>query len=189
MQPIYLIEGPVGAGKSTFSRRLARRLPGVHLALDEWFVRLYSPDRPSTDFVNWYLQRKERLLGLMWAHAKSLASANMQPILELGLIQRQARHDFYEQARREGVPLRVYLLDAPEDVRWERVEHRNENKGETFSMIVPRQIFEVASSMWEPPDEDELRAQQIEVVSATESDKTLIESNAAPSMLTERPRQ
>jgi predicted kinase len=170
MCPIHLIEGPVGAGKSTFARRLAQQLPGVHLALDEWFVRLYSPDRPNTDFVNWYLQRKERLLGLIWAHAKNLASANVNPILELGLIQRQARHDFYEQARREGVRLHVHLLDAPEDVRWERVEHRNESKGETFSMAVPRHIFEVANSMWEPPDEDELKAQEIEVVSVAKSD-------------------
>jgi predicted kinase len=166
MRLIHLIEGPVGAGKSTFSHRLAEQLPGVHLALDEWFARLYSPDRPNTDFVNWYLQRKERLLGLMWMHAKNLASANVNPILELGLIQRQARHDFYEQARREDVQLSVHLLDAPEDVRWERVEHRNEHQGETFSMVVPRSIFEVASSIWEPPDEDEITAQKIKIVSS-----------------------
>jgi predicted kinase len=170
MRSIHLVEGPIGAGKSTFARRLARQLPGVHLALDEWFVRLYSPDRPNTDFVNWYLQRKDRLLALMWAHAKNFASANVNPILELGLIQRQARHDFYEQARREDVQLNVYLLDAPEDVRWERVEHRNEHKGETFSMVVPQQIFEVASAMWEPPDEDEIRTQQIKVVSTAGND-------------------
>jgi predicted kinase len=164
MHPIHLIEGPVGAGKSTFSRRLARQLPGVHLALDEWFVRLYSPDRPGTDFVNWYLQRKERLLELMWMHAKNLASANANPILELGLIQRQARYRFYEQARKEGIQLNVYLLDAPENIRWERVEHRNESKGETFSMAVPRHIFEVASAMWEPPDDEEIEMQTIEIV-------------------------
>lgn len=37
MFPIYLVEGPVGAGKSTFAQSLATQLQGTHIALDEWF--------------------------------------------------------------------------------------------------------------------------------------------------------
>ena len=33
---------------------------------------------------------------------------------------------------------------------------RNQNRGETFSMVVPPEVFEMASDMWEPPSEDEL---------------------------------
>ena len=164
MLPIYLVEGPVGAGKSTFARRLARDLPGVHLALDEWFVRLFSPDRPSSDFIRWYTQRKDRLLELMWSHAKTLALTNICPILELGLIQRQARNDFYARAKADGITLKIHLLDAPADVRWRRVEARNERRGETFSMVVPRHLFDAASRVWETPDDDEIRANQISVV-------------------------
>ena len=68
MTTIYLIEGPVGAGKSTHARRLASEVRGVHMALDEWFARLYSPDRPTADVVPWYLARKDRLIDLLWAH-------------------------------------------------------------------------------------------------------------------------
>ena len=45
MPTVHLIEGPVGAGKSTYASALARRTNGVHIALDEWFAALFSPDR------------------------------------------------------------------------------------------------------------------------------------------------
>lgn len=51
MPKVYLIEGPVGAGKSTYSAALARQTQGVHIALDEWFAALFSADRPASDFV------------------------------------------------------------------------------------------------------------------------------------------
>lgn len=164
MRSIYLIEGPVGAGKSTFARTLAAQLPGVHVALDEWFVRLFSPDRPANDFVPWYVQRKERLIDLIWDHALDMATTRLTPVLELGLIQRQARHALYQRAERAHVQLHVRVLDAPQEVRWERVQRRNEERGATFSMVVPQPVFDMASSLWEPPDDDEIRDYGIELV-------------------------
>ncbi|MBR1220208.1 AAA family ATPase [Bradyrhizobium sp. U87765 SZCCT0131] len=156
MSPIYLIEGPVGAGKSTFAQSLATRLPGTHIALDEWFAKLFSPDRPGQDVVTWYLQRKDRLLNVIWTHAAAMARAGQAPILELGLIQRQARYDLYARARDAGITLEVYVLDAAPDVRRQRVRQRNEQRGSTFSMVVPDHVFELASSMWQAPDRDEI---------------------------------
>lgn len=65
MSRVHLIEGPVGAGKSTFGATLAASSNGVHIPLDEWFATLFSPDRPGGDFVPWYVERKERLLDLI----------------------------------------------------------------------------------------------------------------------------
>ena len=65
MSVVYLIEGPVGAGKSTYSEILAKQMNGIHIALDEWFVKLFSPDRPESDPVAWYLQRKDRLIDVI----------------------------------------------------------------------------------------------------------------------------
>lgn len=156
MSPIYLIESPVGAGKSTFAQSLAGQLQGTHIALDEWFARLFSPDRPEADVMSWYLERKERLLDVLWNHAVAMSRADQTAILELGLIQQQARHELYAKAREMGVVLKLYVLDAPIEIRRERVRQRNEERGATFSMVVPDHIFELASSMWEAPDEDEI---------------------------------
>jgi predicted kinase len=168
MHPICLVEGPVGAGKSTLAKQLAARRSGVHIALEEWFAQLYSPDRPGCDFVSWYLQRKARLIEALWSHGLALARANVFAVLELGLIQREARYAIYQRARADRVDLKVLVLDAPLELRWQRILRRNEERGATFSMLVPQHVFEMASKLWESPDETEAADQEIEFVSAAQ---------------------
>lgn len=166
MARIFLIEGPVGAGKSTFAASLATRVDrGVHIALDAWFTKLYSPDRPSTDVMPWYNERKARLLDHIWKHVQSLLACGVTPILELGLVQRQGREDLYKRAHAVGADLKVYLLQASREVRRERVMRRNVEMGPTFSMVVPAPFFELASDVWEEPDQVEIAENRIERIS------------------------
>lgn len=156
MAHLYFIEGPVGAGKSTYAQSLASEGAFPHIALDEWFVRLFSPDRPQENVVSWYVERKDRLLELILHHARAILAAGKDVALELGLIQRTQRQALLRQIQQEGISFSVHILDAPLDIRRERVKKRNVEQGATFSMIVPDHIFEIASSMWEAPDEIEL---------------------------------
>lgn len=153
---IHFIEGPVGAGKSTYAKSMAAKGAWVHIALDEWFARLFSPDRPQENFVSWYVERKDRLLELMLQHARELLAARMDVALELGLIQRAQRQALFGRLQQEGMPFTVHFLDAPLEARRERVRRRNHEQGATFSMLVPDHIFDLASSMWEPPNALEL---------------------------------
>jgi len=137
------------------------------VALDAWFVRLFSPDRPEGNFVPWYLQRKDRLLELIWEHSRCILASGTDVILELGLVQRQQRAEFCKRIRDDGFDLVLYILDAAHDIRRERVRRRNIDKGSTFFMVVPDHVFDVASNMWEPPDEIEQSETTIEYVSAT----------------------
>ena len=164
MPKLHLVEGPVGAGKSTFSKSLALRTNGIHIALDEWFAKLYSADRPATNVIDWYMERKSRLLDLIWRHSNAVLATGTDAVLELGLIQRQSRIALYEKARSADIELKVYVLDAPKDVRLERVLRRNTEKGATFSMVVPEQVFEMANSMWEAPDASECNSVSVEFV-------------------------
>lgn len=168
MTKIHLIEGPVGAGKSTFASSLATRVGGIHIALDEWFARLFSPDRPDTDLVPWYIERKARLTDHIWNHARALLARGVTPVLELGLVERRSREDVYMRARDAKVELAVHLLVASREVRRDRVMRRNVEKGPTFSMVVPAAFFEMASDAWEEPDELEIAEHRIERIS-TES--------------------
>lgn len=164
MPRVHVIEGPVGAGKSTFAASLAPRIKGVHIALDEWFVRLFSPDRPGGNVVPWYLERKDRLLELIWDHSRRILGSGTDVILELGLIQRQERLAFCRRVRADGFDLALYILDEPRDIRRQRVRLRNTEKGATFAMVVPEHVFEVASDMWEAPDDIEQSEFAIEYV-------------------------
>ncbi len=165
MPRIHLIEGPVGAGKTTYAASLRRQHQAPALILDAWFVRLYSPDRPAEGLLPWYVERKQRCLAQIWTTALEILGAGHDVVLELGLVERASREHFYAQAEQAGYPLTLYVLDAPREVRRERVKARNRDKGATYAMEVPDAFFEMASDRWEPLDALELEFQDVRMVS------------------------
>lgn len=150
---LHLLIGPVGAGKTTYAQRRVASAASVFLDVDTWMVRLFGADpRPPQDVLAWYLERRERCRGLIWDTALSVLDAGRDVWLELGLVLAAEREGFYERARAAELGLVVHLLDAPREVRWERVLNRNQSPG-PFTQVVPPEIFERASDAWEPPSE------------------------------------
>ncbi len=165
MPHIHLIEGPVGAGKSTLAAQLSKEHTAPHLNLDDWMATLFRPDRPDDRVLEWYVERKHRCFEQIWKVTQSLLAADCDVVLELGLIQRQSRQAFYDRVDAAGYSIMVYVLDIPRDIRRERVRKRNQTKGETYSMEVPDHIFEFASDLWEPPDDIECTDREIRIIS------------------------
>ncbi|MEQ9503358.1 MAG: ATP-binding protein [Deltaproteobacteria bacterium] len=152
---IHLVIGPVGAGKSTYAKKIAERNHAVRLTLDAWMARLYGDDERPADRVGWYLERVERCLAQIQEVAAQVLAVGRPVVLEVGLVQREARERFYGWVDAHAFDLSVYVIDAPRDVRRARVLARNEEKGETFSVVVPPEFFEIASDAWQPPDDQE----------------------------------
>ena len=164
MPIIHLIEGPVGAGKSTFAKQKSELYNSAILDLDEWMVVLFSPDRPQEDFMAWYESCKTRCIEQIWRVAVSILDSGSDVVLELGLVQQQAREDFYERVDNSPYGLKVYLLDVPKDERRRRVQQRNLQKSPTYKMTVSDEIFEMADKAWQGPSASELKFREIEVV-------------------------
>lgn len=167
MARIHLVIGPVGSGKSTFAQSLTQQHRALRLTLDDWMTTLFRPDRPEDDVMQWYVERVERCIDQIWRVASDALESGMDVVLEIGLIRKHDRERFYARVDREACDLSVYALDAPREVRRERVMRRNEEQGKTFSMVVPPEVFELASDMWEAPDEQEVADRQVQVVSPT----------------------
>lgn len=165
MPRIHLVEGPVGAGKSTFASALAERHRAPHLDLDDWMATLFRPDRPEQGVMEWYAERKDRLLEQMWKVAQDVLASGSDVVLELGLIRQQMRLDFYDRVEAADQELTVHVLEASREVRRERVRQRNSERGPTFSMEVPDAFFELASDLWEPPDDFEREGRDLRLVS------------------------
>jgi predicted kinase len=163
---VHLVVGPVGAGKSTVALELAREHGALRFALDEWMVELFSPDRPREGVVEWYVERAERCVNRIWAVAKRIVEAGTSVVLELGLLRCSERERFYERLEDAGFDSTIHVIDAPRDVRRERVNERNRTKGDTFSMVVPPDIFELASDLWEPPSASECAGRDVRFVGA-----------------------
>jgi predicted kinase len=164
MARIHLIEGPIGAGKSTFAASLSQRIGAPHINLDDWMTTLFRADRPASEVMPWYSERKERCIEQIWKLTCSLLACKVDTILELGLIRRALREDFYRRVDNAGYPLSVYVLDAPREVRHQRVRERNRARAATFFMEVPDAIFELASDMWEPPHDEEIGFRNIQLI-------------------------
>ncbi|MCM2256373.1 MAG: ATP-binding protein [Vicinamibacteria bacterium] len=152
---IFLIVGPVGAGKSTLAQRLAVEHRAVRLTLDEWMTTLFRPDRPNDGVIGWYVERARRCVDQIWRVANDVLATDTDVILEIGLLQRHQREDIYARARERGIELTLIVVDAPRDLRRQRVMERNHEQGSTFSVVVPLEFFERASDLWEPPGDDE----------------------------------
>jgi predicted kinase len=125
---------------------------------------LYNPDRPSTGNMSWYLERKDRCIEQMWKTACEIMASDRDVILELGLIQFADRQRFYERVEPAGYDLKIYVLHASRDIRRARVKNRNKEQPSTYSMNVPDSIFELASDLWEPVDESEFGAFEVEFI-------------------------
>lgn len=150
---IHLVIGPVGAGKSTLVRQLCAEHRAIRFVLDEWMAALFGADeRRAEGRMAWYVERTERCLALIWRLVEDALAAQTSVVLELGLIQREPRQSFYAKMDAGAYEHVVYVVDADREVRRARVMRRNEERGETYSMQVPLEFFELASDLWEAPD-------------------------------------
>jgi predicted kinase len=118
-------------------------------------VRLFSPDRPDEGVMEWYVERTQRCIDQIWKIAMAMVNVGTNVVLEIGLIRRRDRERLYRRVEEAGCDLVVHVLDAPREVRRQRVLRRNAERGETFSMVVPPEIFELASDRWDPLSNDE----------------------------------
>ena len=128
-------------------------------------VTLFRPDRPDDGFMQWYSERKQRCLDQIWQLASEILATGNSVVLELGLVQRALRDAFYAQVDITDHRLCVYWLDVPESVRWQRVQQRNTDQSSTYKMTVTEEIFAMANSAWEAPDELECEQRAITLVS------------------------
>lgn len=164
MPTLHIIEGPVGAGKTTYALTLGRDLGTPPLVLDTWMANLFQADRPETDIWPWYAERKARCVFEIMALATSTLDHGRDAIVELGLIQVDDRLKLYAALDLQNRAYLVHVLDTPREERQRRVAKRNVDQGETFAMHVTEDIFALASDMWEPVGEDERQGREDKIL-------------------------
>jgi predicted kinase len=153
---IYIVIGSTGAGKSTYCKKLAQEINGVHFAIDEWMMPLYGPDQPDPPSFAWAFERVERANSVLWTTAKQVSSAGVPVILEMGLTLKKDRHAIFQKAATENVHISIRVLEVDIENRWHRVERRNKEQGETFALHVTRGMFDHVETLWEIPTSQEI---------------------------------
>ena len=153
---IHLIVGNTGSGKTTYCNQLKAQNKGVIFSIDSWNKTLFLPDKKETDGLKWFLQRIDRAEEMIQNLILQLENANTDSFLDLGLSKFSHREKFRNFALENNIEFQFHYLDVSKEIRWQRVQNRNQEKGATFEFEVSLNDFNFMESWFEVPTNDEL---------------------------------
>ena len=120
---------------------------------------LFWMDSPDQVSFEWAMERIGRVESQMWETAQQILAQDRPVILDLGFTKAAHRQKFYDLAKVLGEEAKLHWVDISPEERWRRVQSRNAEKGETFAMDVPREMFDFMENEWEAPSDEELSVQ------------------------------
>lgn len=151
MPTAHLIHGYLGAGKTTFARRLEGEMTAVRFTHDEWMERLHGEDPPAERFAE-YAERVSSLMEEVW---RRCLAAGVDVILDSGFWSRAERDRTRMTVAQLGADVRLYRLACPDDEAWQRIDARNATSGR--SLYIAPDTFTALMVRFEPLDDDETR--------------------------------
>jgi predicted kinase len=149
MPTVHLIHGYLGAGKTTFAKKLAEEVNGVQFNPDEWMARLYGEDPPAYQFA----ERLDRVFALLDDQWVRVVRCGVDVVLDYGFWTRAARDAARQQAAAAGASCRLYALQCLEATARARCLRRNANL--QGSLCIADNTFDVLQSRFEPLQADE----------------------------------
>lgn len=147
---IYLICGFIGAGKTTFAKKLEERTGAVRITKDEWSIRLIGNDPTMDKYAEW----DSKIIGLSRDFVFYLAEKGIDVIMDEGFWAKSERDEMKKKIGKLGAKCVLYYVECPIEVARKRVVGRNENLAkDTFE--ISDELFDSYLKYWEPPTTDE----------------------------------
>lgn len=157
MAKLILVCGSTGAGKTSYSISLAKKIGAVRFSIDPWMQTLYGKDMTSLDF-SWMMERVYRCHEQIWDVSQQILNLNGTVILDLGFTTKAQREHFTTKANELGFDTELHFLDVPVDVRKQRVKERNVSKDpELYAFEVTDMMFNFIEPKFEAPCDLELK--------------------------------
>ena len=147
---VYLLCGFIGAGKTTFARKLEERTGAVRITKDEWLIRLIGHD-PTIDG---YEAFDHNIIELSRDFAFLLAGKGIDVIIDEGFWEKEQRALMRRRIEHIGAEAVLYYLDTPIEMIRERVAQRSANPPKD-SFRISGELLDYYLQYWQPPSEDE----------------------------------
>lgn len=150
MVNLHLIYGFVGAGKTTFARKLESEISAICFTHDEWMVKLYGHNPNEQQYSDYY----ERISTLIWELTIKLLQLNQDVILDFGFWSRKSRDEARNKAKINNAEVKLYFVNCSEEVMRKRVAKRNSNLTND-SLLIDEYTFNLLKQRYEVLGEDE----------------------------------
>ncbi|MGC9403168.1 AAA family ATPase [Vibrio genomosp. F10] len=157
MARLIMVCGPTGVGKTTYSLALCKGINALRFSIDPWMQNLFSKDMVTLDY-DWMMERINRCYVQIWEISEQILTLDGAVVLDLGFTTKAQRQHFVVLAKALGVNAEIHYLDAPTDIRRQRVNKRNlEQDPDVYAFEVTNAMFNFMEPRFEVPDEQELR--------------------------------
>ena len=160
---IHLICGPIGAGKTTHAIKIAKLCNAIRFSEDEWLEKLFVPDAPEGLLQQpmpivgaWAQDKYKRCREQIWIICDDLLKQDIDIVIDGSAANKEQRDFIRKKAVFFNVDFQLYYTTADKDTRLKRVQKRNEEKGETYSLEVTPDMFIHAETFFTAPKEEEL---------------------------------
>ena len=147
---VYLICGFIGAGKTTFAKKLEEKTGAVRITKDEWSIRFIGNDPTIDGYAEW----DTKIIELSRDVAFQLAEKGIDVIMDEGFWEKDTRAEMKRRIEAIGAKEVLYYLDTPIETIRERVVIRNNNLTKE-SFKISREMLDTYLMDWQPPGEDE----------------------------------
>lgn len=116
----YLICGFLGAGKTTYSKKLSNETGAIHLNPDEWCIKLFSKEEYEQNWDACFSKTIEYL----WKEAEEYAKQGTSLIFDMGFWTKLSRDEAIKKASELGFLPIIHYISAPDDILKQRITSR-----------------------------------------------------------------
>lgn len=148
---VYLICGFIGAGKTTFARKLESETKAIRITKDEWLIKIFG-NKITLDEN--FARYDKNVTELATDIAFKILRAGEDVIIDEGFWVKSQRDDMKKKILDVGAKPILYYVECPVEIMRERVVTRSKTPPED-SFEISGEMFDGYLKYWEPPTEDE----------------------------------
>lgn len=147
---VYMICGFIGAGKTTFAKKLEMKTGAIRITKDEWLIKLFGHNPRIEGFEEY----DEKVCELSNNIAFNFVEHGIDVIIDDGFWIKKQREEMKKRIENAGAKAVLYYVKCPMEVMKERVVNRSNNLTED-SFEIDEELFDKYVKYWELPGEDE----------------------------------
>lgn len=160
-QPVaYVICGFIGAGKTTFARKLEKETGAIRVTKDEWIIKIFGNKITLDNNFEVYDKNITRLATDI---AFKILKAGKDVIIDEGFWVKSQRDDIKKKILQVGAKPIFYYVESSVEKMKERVINRSKNPTKD-SFEISEEMFNSYLKYWQAPDESE----NVKVVKSSE---------------------